>query len=77
MKLRALNEKTARSGWSEVLVKRYSSAPAGSDEPSASGGVKGLQPVSSTASGTAGSHSETVPKGKRAENEHERKRGKP
>ncbi len=77
MKLRVLNENTARCGVSEVLVKRYSSAPAGRLEASASGGVNGLQPVISTASGTSASRSLTVANGNRAWNEHSRNRGSP
>jgi hypothetical protein len=76
-KFRAFQEKTASTGALDVLWNAYSMPATGSDAPSASPGSNGLQPVSSTASGTRGSSRPTVPNGKRARNVAERKRGSP
>ena len=77
MKCMAWNEKTASTGLLVRLTKRYSTAATGRLEASASPGMKGLQPVASTATGMAGSWRATVPKGKRVVNDALAKRGKP
>ena len=76
-KFRAFQEKTASTAAPVGLWNAYSSPATGSDAPSASPGSNGLQPVSSTARGTPGSASVTVPNGKRARNVADRKRGSP
>ena len=52
MKFALWKEKTASTGLSVGLVKRYSSAATGSEESSASPGMKGLQPVSPCPAGS-------------------------
>ena len=72
-----LKEKTASTGASLLFVKRYSSAQTGRLALFASPASKGLQPVSSTASGSRSSESAMEAKGKRASNVAARKRGRP
>jgi len=76
-KLRACHDQTASTGASVSLVKRYSSAATGRLAWSASLGSNGLQPVTATATGSAGSRNVNVPNGKRAAKLASRQRGRP
>ena len=77
MKLRVLNEKTASTGASEVLVKAYSKPATGRPELSSSLGIKGFQAVIVTSRGRSPSRNRSSAKGKRAVKTPSSKRGRP
>ncbi len=70
-------EKTASISDDELFLNLYSIAPAGRLELSASVGINGLHPVTSTASGISLSSRDRDAKGKRGRNRPFLNRGRP